>query len=77
MNRQDTASAAGDNGLIARWLASGGAVEAPAGGDAHGCIATADDGLQGGRYTTSPFSCADDGLQCSNITKGYGCIPPG
>jgi hypothetical protein len=77
MNRQDAARAASDQGMMARWLASGGATAAPAGGGTHGCIATADDGLQGGRYTTSPFSCADDGLQCGNITQGYGCIPPG
>jgi hypothetical protein len=73
MNRQDTARAAGDQGMMARWLASGGAVGAPAGCDAHDRMA--DDGLQAGRFTTHPFACADDGLQCSNITKGYGCIP--
>ena len=36
----------------------------------------ADDGLQAGRLTTNPFNCADDGLLCSQVTKGYGCIPP-
>lgn len=72
MNRQDTTRAAGDKGMMARWLACGGAIGAPA-----GCDAAADDGLQAGRITTQPFSCADDGLQCGNITQGYGCIPPG
>ncbi len=71
MNRQDTIRAEGDHAMMARWLASSGAFEAPAGIDA-----AADDGLQAGRITTHPFSCADDGLRCSQITRGYGCIPP-
>jgi len=36
----------------------------------------ADEGLAGGRFTTHPFACAGDGLHASNITRGYGCIPP-
>ena len=87
MNRQDMFRVEGDNGLMARWLASGGAVEAPAaidaadddlraGGTSGHPVFCADDGLQAGRMTTHPFACADDGLRCSQITRGYGCIPP-
>lgn len=88
MNRQDTASGESTSGLMARWLASGGALEVPAGIDAAADdglqaggwsghpVFCADDGLQAGRMTTHPFACADEGLRCSNITRGYGCIPP-
>jgi len=51
--------------------ASLGAVETLAASDA-----AVDDGFQAGRITTHPFSCADEGLRCGNITRGYGCIPP-
>lgn len=71
MNRQDTIRAERNSGLMARWLASGGAIEAPAAIDA-----AADDGLRAGRMTTHPFACADQELRCGSITQGYGCIPP-
>ncbi len=78
MNTQDTFRAGNDNPM-ARWLASGGAAlddGLRAGGMSGHPVFCAEEGLLAGRMTTHPFACAEDGLRCSNITQGYGCIPP-
>jgi|GEM_PF-6034702 hypothetical protein len=70
MSRQNSTQAAGDcdsSGMMARWLASGGAVDALAGSDA-GMVRMA-----GARHRATS---ADQGLQFGDITRGYGCIPP-
>ena len=78
MNRQDTARAEGNNTVMAGWLASGGAVAAPAGADVQRCGAEADDGLQGGRYSTNPFSCIDGGLRAGSFTTNpFACADDG
>jgi hypothetical protein len=72
--------------LMTLWLSSGGALDAVAAVDnrtagtarsrQHGYQAD-DDGLYSiPMFTTNPFACAETGLQSSNVTKDYGCIPP-
>lgn len=83
MTAQDFAEitpSANDTTMLALWMSSGGAVEALSAGDAANARnrrrGVDDDGLTAGNFTTNPFSCADEGLAASSVTKGYGCIPP-
>ena len=80
----EIASTAHETTMMALWMSSGGALD-PLGTDdaetARGRRSgdgTDDGGLRAGLLTlsTNPFGCAENGLQASNVTKGYGCIPP-
>ena len=83
-NLMDVAPSLGATTTMALWMSSGGTLEAlaessaamagAARSDRHGTAP--DDDLRAGTFTTNPFNCADDGLHCSNVTRGYGCIPP-